>query len=275
MKSEKRSVWRAAEYQIRLLFTNARLLWIPVCMFIFVTAWTKELRKFMADYSVKSSPFLLDFVANSPELFVCLMISIIPFLSEAPFFKKEQVFAFLRVGRKKWIQGNLLYIFFFSAFYTLLLYLISVAVLCPYVDISNHWGKVWTTLAVTDVRYKYGIIVSVPDTVIFSYSPWEALAITLLFLFLLIMFYAFFMWILNLLVGRVLSIAITCASMFLITRVAYLPEFFYYLTPMAWAQLLAGTDTRYMMYGIIRLIILTATLLVGVYFLTTKRDFME
>ena len=191
-------------------------------------------------------------------------------------YRKEELYLILREGRRKWILGNLLYCVCFSILYTLVLILISMLLLAGYLQPGLEWGKVWTTLAVTDTAEQIGLTVPVSQYVIFQYSPLQAMLLAALLNVLVNIFYSFLLWGLNLTTGRLVSIATVCASMCLVTRVMYLPDFVWYLTPAAWADLgslyMNGPSNATVVKSVIRLLILDGVLGAYAYIRTLHAD---
>ena len=275
MKNGKQ-ILRSAEYQLRLLFGDRKFLALFLCMFVFMYSAARELREFLAAVGVKATPYLFPFMTSSPWLYMCMLIGLVPLMSEAPFYRKEELYLILREGRRKWILGNLLYCVCFSILYTLVLILISMLLLAGYLQPGLEWGKVWTTLAVTDTAEQIGLTVPVSQYVIFQYSPLQAMLLAALLNVLVNIFYSFLLWGLNLTTGRLVSIATVCASMCLVTRVMYLPDFVWYLTPAAWADLgslyMNGPSNATVVKSVIRLLILNGVLGAYAYIRTLHAD---
>lgn len=237
MKKKVKQVLHSAAYQLKLLAADRKLLMLFICILIFMYTYIKELRTFLSDAGVGASPFFFPFMASSPWLYICMLVGIVPLMSEAPFYRKEQLFLIIREGRSRWVLGNIIYCVCFCLIYTMLMLLASNLVLAGHIAPGLKWGKVWTTMAVTDASSQIGFSVPVSQYIIFTYTPLQAIALAAVLNVLVNIFYSFLLWALNLTAGRLVSIAVVCASMCLVTRVAYLPSFVWYLTPAAWADL--------------------------------------
>lgn len=243
-------ILHSAAYQLKILTADKKIVPLFVCIFIFMFTDLKELRDFLSGAGVRATPFFFPFMTASPWLYMCMLAGIVPVMSEAPFYRKEQIFLILREGRSRWILGNMLYCLFFCILYTAMMIAISILALAGNLEIGTEWGKVWTTLAVTNASSEIAFSVPVSQYVIFSYTPVQALLLAALLNIQVNVFYSFFLWTLNLTAGRLVSIAAACASMCLITRIAYLPSFVWYLCPAAWADLGSLSSSGFGRYSV-------------------------
>ena len=98
-------------------------------------------------------------------------------------------------------------------------------------------GRIWTTLALTDAGEQFGLSFGVSGYLIFEYRPLEAMFLVGGLGFFICSFYGLCLWCLNLCVGKIISFVTVSASIILVTRIKYLPEWIMYLTPSAWMDL--------------------------------------
>lgn len=102
---------------------------------------------------------------------------------------------------------------------------------------EREWGRIWTTLALTDAGEQFGLSFGVSGYLIFEYRPLEAMFLVGGLGFFICSFYGLCLWCLNLCVGKIISFVTVSASIILVTRIKYLPEWIMYLTPSAWMDL--------------------------------------
>ena len=128
---------------------------------------------------------------------------------------------------------------FFQSVYCICLCLtgISILIIFPNVCLSGEWGRIWTTLALTDAGEQFGLSFGVSGYLIFEYRPLEAMFLVGGLGFFICSFYGLCLWCLNLCVGKIISFVTVSASIILVTRIKYLPEWIMYLTPSAWMDL--------------------------------------
>lgn len=161
-------------YQIRIISKNYKIYTIPVCLFIFMKSFLDPFREFLIASGEKATPFLFPFFLNGKFCAAVVFAGILLFFVDAPFYDKDKLFVMIRCGRTKWITGQFFYIIFVSIGYMLCWVGISVLMLIPRIDFSNEWGRVWTTLALTDKAYELGLSFYVTPELVMNYQPVRA-----------------------------------------------------------------------------------------------------
>ena len=76
-----------------------------------------------------------------------LLLGLVLLFCDAPFLDAGQTLVIVRVGKKNWCYGQLLYIFLCTGLYLLVLFGLLCLVLGPDLTIQTGWGKVLTTAA--------------------------------------------------------------------------------------------------------------------------------
>ena len=228
---------RICGYQLRILRGNYKLYLIPVCLFVYMLNELIQIRDFLFSVNEKASPFLLPFIFNDVMLTASIFVAAMLFFIDAPFYDKYQLFVIMRGGTSEWVLGHIMYIFSVSILYMLCLTGISILIIFPNVCLSGEWGRIWTTLALTDAGEQFGLSFGVSGYLIFEYRPLEAMFLVGGLGFFICSFYGLCLWCLNLCVGKIISFVTVSASIILVTRIKYLPEWIMYLTPSAWMDL--------------------------------------
>lgn len=228
---------RVCRYQLQILSRNYKSYTIPICMLIFMRNIMSALQEFLIYVNEEATPFLFPFLFN--DVFVCaLMFAVaILFYLDAPFYNKEQLFVIMRCGSGKWILGQILYVYAVSALYVFFLIILSVIILLPRITWENEWGKIWTTLSVTDAGQQFLISFAVPSSILFEYTPMQAMVLQFFMAFFICSFYGFLVWCLNLYFGKLISMVVALASILLVTRVRYFPAWVTYLVPSSWSNI--------------------------------------
>lgn len=142
----------------------------------------------------------------------------------------------------------MVYIVCISFLYMLFIFFLSIFVLMPQIDVSGEWGRIWTTLSVTDAGFQFGITVGVSEVILFHYTPWEAVILVYILGSMICIFYGFLVWCLNIYWGRMISIVVSLASILLVTRVRFLPGWLMYLVPTGWMDI--SNLSEYTTHGI-------------------------
>lgn len=263
-------------YQIRIMSKNYKIYTIPVCLFIFMKSFLDPFREFLIASGEKATPFLFPFFLNGKFCAAVVFAGILLFFVDAPFYDKDKLFVMIRCGRTKWITGQFFYIIFVSVGYMLCWVGISVLMLIPRIDFSNEWGRVWTTLALTDKAYELGLSFYVTPELVMNYQPVRAFSLVFGMGCLICIFYGLCMWLLNIYLGKIISFAVIMASVLLVTRVEYMPPWMIYLVPSGWADV--GNLSAYTAHGLsinkANLILIIGSIFLGilVYWKTIRID---
>ena len=138
---------------------------------------------------VNMTPFAAVFVFNDiyyTFLSTIMSLGMVALCADAPFLSQYQMQVLLRTGRKRWLCGQLVYLFILSLTYTA--FWAVCPLLCAFgrIEWSNQWGKIWTTLSFTDAAYQMRIMLDIPYSIVSRYSPMEALMLCLSLRFLYI-----------------------------------------------------------------------------------------
>lgn len=76
-----------------------------------------------------------------------MFLGILVLFCNAPFVDDQQSFLVIRIGKKKWMAGQLLYLFSASVIYFLIMLVFCALRFFPYVNVSNAWGDVIYSVA--------------------------------------------------------------------------------------------------------------------------------
>lgn len=229
--------WKICSYHLKILRYDYRIYMSFICIFVFMTYAISPIKDFCRAVNVKASPFLYPFAMQDVYLSMLFFIGIFPFFVDAPFYNREKLYVYIRVKKGAWILGNCWYLMACSIFYHAFLVLLSCLLLFPQISFLADWGKIWTTLALTDAQNQFAIPFLISDTILFSYRPLEALLLTFFFGVFISFFYGLMLWALNVCLGRMISILFAVFTVVLNVKVIYLPRFLLYLCPVRWADL--------------------------------------
>lgn len=98
-------------------------------------------------YDISASPWMFPHLFSNP-----LMISLFGFFTlffycDAPFLDDMSTFSLVRMGKRDWINGQLLYIVVSALLYTGYWFLCSVIWLLPKLCLTADWGDLITGIA--------------------------------------------------------------------------------------------------------------------------------
>lgn len=136
-----------------------------------------------------------DYIISMGVPKVIILIGVIFLFCDAPFVDELYPSVVLRSGYKAWCMGQILYISVASFIYALFILLLTVIRFIPYIQFSNEWGKVISTLAFTDAKDSYALEILFSNEVIKGYTPIKAELLTFILF-----------WIVSVMIGLILFV---------------------------------------------------------------------
>lgn len=153
-------------------------------------------------------PFFVRMPIDAPSFGATALI----LYSEAPFIDRHTPFMVIRIGKRNWIIGQIVYLLLSSLIYTLVSVLLSFVVLLPNVELNFDWGRViWTMVQNPNLLDELGVRdITWPDLdVVRAISGQKALLLSILFYWLVTVFLGMIMLFFNVIskkgVGLVLA----------------------------------------------------------------------
>lgn len=137
-----------------------------------------------------------------------IQLGIVLMFSNAPFKNDDSLFCVMRTGYARWCVGELLYIVSASFIYTVALFLMTNIFCVKKITYSLKWGKTFTSMPDAFTYSAHG-------KVFLQYKPLEALLHTMLFIFLLSVFFGLLIFLMSSLVGRSSGVFIASALVLL------------------------------------------------------------
>ncbi len=146
-----------------------------ITAFLYLIFYTYARIHGLVDYSrslgYPITPWVFPFLPGSGACFLPLMLSFVLLISDAPFRTKQQIFIIMRIGKRTWLIGQLIYLLLVSICFTITLWLLSWLWLLPEINWVNDWGKVLSTAAVVGGHGKYGVSFSIQYAVMKNTDP--------------------------------------------------------------------------------------------------------
>ena len=94
-----------------------------------------------------TAPWVFPFYLTSPSMLIVYSGLAMLLFCDVPSMDGQAPFVLIRVGKRDWILGQILYVVILAFFYTLWNMLCSVLVLVPNIVLKNEWGSVFRTIA--------------------------------------------------------------------------------------------------------------------------------
>ncbi|MCL2078432.1 MAG: hypothetical protein FWH17_01170 [Oscillospiraceae bacterium] len=192
---------------------------------------------FSKSVGVKATPFIFPHIFGEWYSSMVFVLIVVLLFCDAPFMNDSTPYECIRSGRKRWIQGQLLYVAAASFLLVLFYFAACLLLLSPNIEFKNEWGKVYNTLAQTYAGWEYGTM-PMSHTMMLLYTPLQALFISSALLLLISIFVGLVIFTLNLVTSRIGGIMAGLVLAFLppITQISINP-IFYYIMPTTWGNL--------------------------------------
>ena len=182
-------------------------------------------------------PFLT--TGDIHQLFYFLGILIL--FCNAPFIDNQQMFVILRVGRRNWFRGKMMYIVLSSAFYFGVMYVISIIGLIPNVGFSMEWESVLEALSMGGTLNETAGAHEISRLVITQLSPLQATLEAYVICVLVAVLLGFSIFFINLFGNNNLGIGVGLFVILWSMFIENLPyEAYYrmlYLSPISWTDI--------------------------------------
>lgn len=161
--------------------TDYRVWTIAALLIIMVQIFVEDMRKISVGLGTEMPVWIYPFLYSQFHTKLIYTLPVVLLFCNAPFTDSNQVFVYMRVGRAKWIGGQLMYIIIASALYYLFLIAVSMFSTIFYNGSIFEWGKTLQTLAVTNAAQIYGCpFVDISYSVITYFTPFQAMWFTFL-----------------------------------------------------------------------------------------------
>lgn len=239
---------RVFSFQMKLVYTNQRILMIFVLTAIFVFSNFQGVLDFSRDVGIPVRPWAFPHITSDYICQLVIMAGAVALFCDAPFNNDIQKYILPRAGQLPWAAGNCMYIIFLSFLYVLMILLVSIISLLPNLEFRDGWGKVWGTLARSMAIRQYGIQFSVFDYLIGAYTPVQATVFSFLLSFECCAWLGLLTYFLNFVTDGYVGTFISAGFVLMDITVAneWLP-WFYKISPVTLAQLqaLKGSNSLY------------------------------
>lgn len=171
---------RISSYNMRMLTENIRIPAMIVIVFLFIVQNLSSVLLFSKSVDFPVTPYGFVFLVND---FTCQFVMIagaVVIFSNAPFENDGHPYMLFRAGRLPWALGQVIYIFKMSTLYISSLVAATIIPFIGNLAFRAEWGKIWGTLAKTDEGSGFGLIFSIPESIIREYAPVNVLLISIL-----------------------------------------------------------------------------------------------
>lgn len=212
---------------------DARILSVMLLTFLFEWILIEPIRGSCDMYELSMSNWFFVFLFKGIQA-MFYFFGVLLLFCDAPFVDSQQMDVILRVGKRNWFRGKILYIISASVLYFLYLCFVSIAGYFPNVRFSTEWGELVNTLSAQHHSVvRRGIVA--------SYTPLEAFIVQFMVCVLFAVFLGLLIFYLNLGRNKNLGpgVALTLVLMGAVVNISSLKgeRFWVYFTPMVWTDI--------------------------------------
>ena len=176
-----KTVFAVCRQNFRKWKTDYRIWVIAATMIIIVQIYVDDMRKISEYLNTNIPIWIFPFLYSQFHTKLIYTLPIILLFCNAPFCDNDQIFVYTRVGRKKWLCGQMLYIVIAAAVYYFFLLIVSLVSTVFIGEISMEWGKTLQTLAVSNIGFRVGSpFVDVSGLIVDFFTPLQAIGFTFL-----------------------------------------------------------------------------------------------
>lgn len=193
----------------------------------------KPVRKLSYEFGIRADTFSFPLIWNSTFFLMMFFIGVIICFIDAPFTDNMTPMLLMRCKRTKYMLGHLCYIVFMGIIIPAAFFLIQM-ILLPSSGWDN-WGKLWGTLAQTNIGVEFGCYMHFQYHILWDYSPIESTLVTMLMCILLVIMTGLIMYLFGICHKLNWGIALLAALITLPHVVDWLNfTTFYWLSPFSW-----------------------------------------
>ena len=172
--SSVKKAFLLASYNVRLAITDIKFILIILAITFIIHDYTKDIISFSIEYNCKISIWLFPLLFNQKYMRRIIYIGVLFIFCDAPLTNNNYYYFLLRSGKKVWITGQFLYIFFMSGLYYIIIFLAGIITNCTHINFMhdiNEWGAIFETLG---SGYNIGYKTYTSNIIIKYFTPIQA-----------------------------------------------------------------------------------------------------
>lgn len=280
MRLPLRTIASVCLQNLRKWRTDYRVWVIGALMIIMVQIYVDDIEKISTNLNTEMPIWIFPFLYSQFHTKLIYTFPLILLFCNAPFVDGNQLFVYLRIGKKKWLCGQMLYIIAASALYYIFLFVVSIlSTLVRGGSCFTEWGKTLTTASVSNVAISSGCpYIEISPTIVEFFTPLQAVWFTFLMSWLCGIIIGLTIFLCNFLSeARFAGISVTSAFLALTVPVKRGVWNLNRFSPISWNTLDCidvGKTTTYpsFIYCISVYLILTAALIAAIFVFGGKKS---
>lgn len=240
MSSFKR-IMMSASLNFRKMRTNWRVWLVGTVIMLLNVMNLSDLNRMCWDYGVKVTGWLFPLTINIELMLLVYGYCTVTFFSDAPFMDENAMLWMARTGHLEWLTGQMIYIVVVALILALFYALSPILAVLPNVTLENDWSDC-IYLIVDENPEGYNMVMKFNENFLDDRTPWQAMASSILMLWLVNMLMGSTMLALNYISGAYVG-TIVCGIMSFMSYFAcftgsmILGKIMFYISPVNWISL--------------------------------------
>lgn len=237
---------------------------------ILVTCWSynRPVKMFINAVNYPISWCLFPFFMSTFPFLILFWFGIVYLNSDIPFMQRTNLYQILRAGRRRWVIGQLGGIFLRSCIAVLFTAFCTILTLLPNLQMTNEWGKLLRTVAVTDAMIAYDFKYVIYYEIFNTYTPLQLMSSSLLICILVSTFMGIFMFLVCLYFNRVIAVTgalvMSILLFFVVNIHPRLKQKLAFFVPTIWAEVARISSPEYGFYWLPSILYMLLFLTIGI-----------
>lgn len=170
--SSMKVIWYTCVQQFQKWLKNPRIITVFILFFALVFDVVFRFNQIGLEWGVKNTPWFLPFFLVNSYFGLYTLLGFVLLFCDAPFIDRHQPYVIIRIGKLKWVAGQILYIVLASFVFLAAIQIFMIVVLFPTLTFSKEWGSILYTFSITNMGVTQFLDIS--RGIIMEYSPLEA-----------------------------------------------------------------------------------------------------
>lgn len=243
-------------------------------LLLLVTCWNfnRPIMTFVnaVDYPVSWCVF--PFFMTSTSFLILFWFGIVYINTDIPFMQHVNMYQVIRTGRRWWAIGQIGGIFIRALVVVLFTALCTILPLIPNIELTNEWGKLLRTAAMTNAMEAYKFDYYIYYDIFSEFTPLQLMGIMILLCTLICAFMGIFMFFVCLYTNKILAVtgaaALSLLTFLVINVHPLVRQKFALIIPTIWVQVCKIATRSFGYYWLPSISYMLIFLIVGIVIMT-------
>ena len=236
---EKKVRWHGMRELIKEIST---LRFLSVCFLLFALVLTVSsgIDRLINQTGISITPWVAPHFFSNREFGALFGFLVCYMYSDIPFLNRHELYGVIRKGRTVWLTEKLFVITGEAGIVTVLGHLMCVLVFIPHISFEAGWGRIIYTLCYSGQKMsQMNIYGTGYGSIVQNYDPWQAMLISIVLTWAVVLFFGLLMFSISLWVGRIAAmfVALTMAALNYLYKITLFLDWIKYVTPFNWNAL--------------------------------------